>query len=56
MIPKRYRVVVSDAYRAIKLLKERRIAGVHKHQLDLITPKVACRIIAIYGEVVILKH
>ena len=56
MIPKRYRVVVSNAYRAIELLKERRIVGVHKNLLDLITPKVACRVIAIYGDIVILKH
>lgn len=55
MIPKRYRVVATPQ-RAIQLLKEGRIAGVRKPQLCLITPKVACRVIAIYGDIVILKH
>ena len=55
MIPKKYRVVATHQ-RAIQLLKEGRIAGVFKPQLSLITPKVACRVIAIYGDVVILKH
>lgn len=55
MIPKRYRVVATPQ-RATQLLKEGRIAGVRKPQLCLITPKVACRVIAIYGDIVILKH
>ena len=55
MIPKRYRVVATP-HRAIELLREGRIAGVYKPQLSLITPKVACRVIAIYGDIVILKH
>ena len=55
MIPNRYRVVATP-YRAIELLKEGRIAGAHKSYLGKITSKVACKVIATYGEVVILKH
>ena len=55
MIPKRYRVVATPQ-RAIELLKEGRIAGAYNGYLEKITSKVACKVIAIYGDVVILKH
>lgn len=55
MIPKRYRVVAT-AHRAIELLKEGRIAGAYKSYLGEITSKMACKVIAVYGDVVILKH
>lgn len=55
MIPKRYRVVATP-HRAIELLKEGRIAGAYKSYLGEITSKVACKVIAVYGDVVILKH
>lgn len=55
MIPKRYRVV-TNPLRAIKLLKDGRIAGAYKSYLGEITSKVACKVIAVYGDVVVLKH
>ena len=55
MIPKRYRVVATPQ-RAIQLLKEGRIAGAYKSYLGKITSKVACKVIAVYGDIVILKH
>jgi len=54
-IPKRYRVVASPR-RAIELLKEGRIAGVYKSYSEQVTSKVACKVIAVYGDVLILKH
>ena len=55
MIPKKYRVVATPQ-RSIELLKEGRIAGAYKSYLGKITSKVACKVIAVYGDVVILKH
>lgn len=55
MIPKKYRVVAAP-HRAIELLKEGRIAGAYKSYLGEITSKVACKVIAVYGDIVILKH
>lgn len=55
MIPKKYRVVATPC-RAIELLKQGRIAGAYKSYLEKITSKVACRVIAVYGDIVILKH
>ena len=55
MIPKKYRVVAAPQ-RAIRLLKDGRIAGAYKSYLGKITSKVACKVIAIYGDIVILKH
>lgn len=55
MIPKRYRVVATT-HRAIELLKEGRIAGAYKSYMGEITSRVACRVIAVYGDIVILKH
>ena len=55
MIPKKYRVVASPNT-AIELLKNGRIAGAYKSYAWKITSKVACKVIAVYGDVVILKH
>ena len=55
MIPKKYRVVAAP-HRAVELLKEGRIAGARKSYLAEITSKVACKVVAVYGDVVILKH
>ena len=55
MIPKKYRVIATPR-RAVELLKEGRIAGAYKSYLEKITSKVACKVIATYGDVVILKH
>ena len=55
MIPKRHRVVASPN-RAVELLKQGRIAGAYKSYLSKITRCIPCRVIAVYGDVVILKH
>lgn len=54
-IPKKYRAIATPQ-RAIELLKEGRIAGAYQSYLGKITSKVACKVIATYGDVVILRH